>query len=47
MVVPAVTDGTARSANREPAAVKLVARAIPEFGGLIYDLTGERWEEWK
>lgn len=38
MVVPAVPHGAARGADREPAAVELVARAIPKLGSLVHDL---------
>lgn len=38
MVVPTVPHGAARGADREAAAVELVARAIPKLCRLIHDL---------
>lgn len=38
VVQRAVTDGAARRPDREPAAVELVARAVPVLGGLVHDL---------
>lgn len=38
MVVPAVPHGAARGADGEPAAVELVARAIPKLCSLVHDL---------